>query len=73
MKKVFIAILILFAFSMLSGCAAIDKLQEQSSEKVSELIIKYCGATEERFREKFRKQINDRMIGIAEIRVTCIE
>lgn len=71
MKNIFIALFLVFVFSALTGCAVVDKIQDQSSEKLSELIVKYCNQTDEWFREEFRKKINDKMKGLATIKIKC--
>jgi len=71
MKKLFKISFIFIAFALISACTLFDKVQDRSSEKLSELIIKYCASTNEQFRTDFRKRINEKLGGKATIKVDC--
>jgi len=68
MKIITIALLLI----IISGCAALNKLQDQSAHEVAQAIIKYCQSTDAYFREDFRIKINEELKshGISE-KVDC--
>lgn len=71
MKKLFKICLIFIAVTVISACTFFDNLQNQSAEKISELIIKYCDSANESFRAGLREKINQRLDGRATIKITC--
>ena len=71
MKKLSKMFLVLITFVVMSACAAIDNVQEQSTQRLSELIIEYCKQTNEQFRADFREKINRGLDGQATIKVDC--
>ena len=62
----------MFLLLTVPACSLLEKAQDKSSEKMSELIVKYCAETNENFRTQLRDEINFKMAGQATVKVECL-
>lgn len=56
---------------LLSGCSTLSAIHDKTSESIAKAVIAYCATTIEIERAVLRADLNTRLEGFAEVKITC--